>query len=147
MEVGQGSRPTRALGAKGSELEMTMYRRILVVDDEEALRHLIRRNLEVRGNEVREAATAEEAIEAISSDRPDLLLLDLNLPDRSGWDVLRVLRERGIELPTVVISAVRVVPARLAEFRPMGYLPKPFPLEALLRLVAEGATSEPSLSF
>jgi len=64
------------------------------------------------------------------------MLLDINLPDRSGWDVLRELRERGIRVATVIVSAVRVSPARLDEFRPVAYLPKPFPLDALLRLVA-----------
>ena len=63
------------------------------------------------------------------------MLLDINLPDRSGWDVLRDLRG-GQGGATVIISAVRVSADRLAEFRPLAYLPKPFPLEALLRLVA-----------
>ncbi|MFN8515929.1 MAG: response regulator [Chloroflexia bacterium] len=69
------------------------------------------------------------------AERPDLLLLDINLPDRTGWDVLRELRERGVVVPTVIVSAVRVSQSRLDEFRPLAYLPKPFPLEALLRIV------------
>jgi DNA-binding response OmpR family regulator len=67
------------------------------------------------------------------------LLLDINLPDRSGWDVLRELRRRGTDVPTIIVSAVRVSPNRLEEFHPLAYLPKPFPLEALLRLVLGGA--------
>ncbi len=63
------------------------------------------------------------------------MLLDINLPDHSGWDVMRELRRLGIDVPTIVVSAVRVSQSRLEEFHPMAYLPKPFPLEALLRLV------------
>ncbi len=118
------------------------YRQVLLVDDEAAFRQIIARNLTARGVEVREADTAGRAIADIAEDRPDLLLLDLNLPDRSGWDVLRALRRQGIDVPTVVISAVRVPTSRLEEFRPLAYLPKPFPLEALLRLVLGSATDE-----
>jgi DNA-binding response OmpR family regulator len=112
-----------------------MYRRILIVEDEPTLRRVIGRNLTARGLLVSEAATAAAAISAVLAERPDLMLLDINLPDHTGWDVLRTLRSRGVEVPTVVVSAVRVGQNRLEEFRPLAYLPKPFPLEALLRIV------------
>jgi DNA-binding response OmpR family regulator len=112
-----------------------MYRHVLIVEDEARLRRVIARNLTSRGVVVEEVETGAEAVRAAGESRPDLLLLDINLPDCSGWDVLRALRLRGVEVPTVVITAVRVTPDRLAEFRPLAYLPKPFPLEALLRLV------------
>ena len=115
------------------------YRRVLIVEDETLLRRVIAQNLASRGLIVREADSAGAAIEAVTAERPDLLLLDINLPDRTGWEVLRELNRRGIELPTIVMSAVRVQPARLAEFHPIAYLPKPFPLESLLRLVVEPA--------
>ena len=113
----------------------TPYRRVLLVEDEATLRRVIARNLAGRGLLVREAETAAEALQALRAEAPDLLLLDINLPDRTGWDILRDLRERGAEVPTIVVSAVRVSQSRLAEFHPLAYLPKPFPLEALLRLV------------
>ena len=111
------------------------YQRIVLADDEATFRRLIAKNLVGRGIEVREATTGAEAIGAVREQCPDLLLLDINLPDRTGWDVLRELRRQGIEVPTIIVSAVRVNPNRLQEFRPLAYLPKPFPLEALLRLV------------
>jgi DNA-binding response OmpR family regulator len=117
---------------------------VLVVEDEATLRRVVVRNLTARGLAVREAETAAEALRAVADERPDLLLLDLNLPDRSGWDVLRELRRQGIELPTIVVSAVRCGPERLGEFRPLAYLPKPFPLDALLRLVMPSAEAEAS---
>ena len=85
--------------------------------------------------QVREVGTAADAVDVSTADRPDLMLLDINLPDRSGWDVMRELRRLGIDVPTIVVSAVRVNQSRLDEFHPMAYLPKPFPLEALRRLV------------
>lgn len=111
------------------------YRSVLLVEDEAPFRRALARNLTNRGVEVREAGTAEEAVAAATQALPELLLLDISLPDRSGWDVLRELRQRGIMAPTIVLSATRVLPQRLAEFRPLACLPKPFPLEALLRLV------------
>ena len=119
-----------------------MYRRIILVEDEAPLPRLIHRNLAGRGHEVREATTAAQAVAALSEEKPDLLLLDINLPDRSGWDVLRELRRQHCEVPTVVVSAVRCGQDRLEEFRPIAYLPKPFPLEALLRIVG----NDPSAS-
>ncbi len=116
-----------------------MYSNIVVVEDADALRRVIVLNLRRRGCRVREATTAAEAIAELREELPDLLLLDIFLPDRSGWDVLRELRQRGIEVPTIVLSAVRVTQSRLGEFHPLAYLPKPFPLDALLRLVDGGA--------
>ena len=73
------------------------YGTILVVEDEATLRQVITRNLEARGHAVRGAETATEALRHLSDRTPDLMLLDINLPDRSGWDVLRELREHHIE--------------------------------------------------
>jgi CheY-like chemotaxis protein len=116
-------------------------RRVLVVEDEAPLRMIIRRNLERRGITVDEAGDAAEAVAAVRDRVPDLLLLDINLPDRTGWDVLRDLRAVG-ELPrTVVVSAVRISPELLREFGVEAYLPKPFPIESLVGLVAGGMPS------
>jgi DNA-binding response OmpR family regulator len=111
---------------------------VLVVEDEPLLRGIIMRNLVSRGYVAREAASADEALAVCRTETPELLLLDINLPDRTGWDVLRELAAEGRRIPTVVLSAVRVSPARLAEFQPLAYLPKPFPIEALLRLLEQG---------
>jgi DNA-binding response OmpR family regulator len=107
--------------------------RVLVVEDDEQLRRIITTNLMARGHDVRQAADASAALAALADEQPDLLILDINLPDRTGWDVLR-----EAHLPDAVrvlmLTAVPVSPRRLAELRPVAYLPKPFPLEALLRL-------------
>lgn len=70
-------------------------------------------------------------------------MLDINSPDQTGWEVLRELKRRGSAVPTIIISAVRVNQNRLDEFHPLAYLPKPFPLDALLRLVLGNPQPEP----
>lgn len=114
-----------------------MCRQILIVEDEVLLRRVIARNLRGRGFEVQEAELAHEAISMAAHEAPDLMLLDINLPDRTGWDVLRELGHQGLTIPTIIVSAVRVSQSRLDEFHPLAYLPKPFPLEALLRIISD----------
>ena len=120
-----------------------LYRTVLLVEDEVTFRRVIARNLSGRGLLVREVGTADEAVAVSTAERPDLMLLDINLPDHTGWDVMRELHRLGIDVPTIVVSAVHVSQSRLEEFHPMAYLPKPFPLEALLRLVFRTSSDEP----
>jgi len=113
----------------------TRYRNVLVVEDDNVLARIIERNLSARGVRVLRAASVGEALAAIAVARPDAMLLDIDLPDRTGWDLLRSLQTRDMKIPAIVVSGTRVTPERLAEFKPIAYLPKPFPLDALLRLV------------
>jgi CheY-like chemotaxis protein len=117
-------------------------RRVLLVDDAPTFRAVIARILASHGYAVREVGSVADALAAWREERPDWLLLDIDLPDRTGWDVLRELSDAGQSVPTVIVSAVRVSAARLAEFRPLAYLPKPFPIEALLRLLEHGAATD-----
>jgi DNA-binding response OmpR family regulator len=109
---------------------------VLVVEDEEPIRQVILRNLERRGYRVSEARTVAWAVESCGRDGPDVLVLDINLPDGSGWDVLRELGARGLPRPAVVVISAAPPPRRrLAEFGPVSFLPKPFLIDALLRAV------------
>lgn len=124
--------------------------RILLIEDDEVLRDLIERNLRIRGHEVSIAGDVQEALNHLRGDSFDLTFLDINLPDKTGWDILRVALQEGVlhteevegnekKLPVVVLSAVRISPGRLAEFHPLAHLPKPFPMDALLRFANEAA--------
>jgi CheY-like chemotaxis protein len=86
---------------------------------------------------VTEAGSAEEADAFMRAGLPpSLLVLDVNLPGDTGWDLLRSPTMRVAGSPPVIIaSAVTVSPRQLAEFSVAGYLPKPFPLETLLQTV------------
>jgi CheY-like chemotaxis protein len=84
---------------------MTSRARVLVVDDERFFREAIRELLEAAGHPVSTAATAGDALEAAADAEIGVVVLDIQLPDRSGLEVLRALRERRPELRVVMLSA------------------------------------------
>jgi DNA-binding response OmpR family regulator len=110
---------------------------ILLVEDDEALRHILAGHLRRHGYDVIEADSAERAAQVLAmTPRPSLVVLDINLPGGTGWDLLRTPQMQVAGRPPVVVaSAVTVSHRRLAEFAVDGYLPKPFPLETLLQTV------------
>lgn len=78
---------------------------ILVVDDEPPIRRLLRTSLSSQGFGVVEAADGREAAEQIRRSSPDLVILDLGLPDMSGLDLIRTVRAGGSSLPILVLSS------------------------------------------
>jgi DNA-binding NtrC family response regulator len=114
---------------------------VLVVDDEEAARYGMRRALSSMGCRVDEAGSVDEAQVSISKRAPDLLLLDVNLPGRSGLDFLRELKETESEGPLVVLITAHGSERMAVEAMKAGaydYLPKPFEVDDL-RLVVKNA--------
>lgn len=111
--------------------------RLLLVEDEARLRQSIALALSSHGYDIDLAGTAAEAIEKACNRPCDLILLDLNLPDATGWDVLRRLDALHARPPTIVLSAIFPSAQRMHEFAPAAVLQKPFPIDALLRLVRE----------
>ncbi|HZP26350.1 MAG TPA: response regulator transcription factor [Dehalococcoidia bacterium] len=106
--------------------------RILVVEDEAQLRFALRRYLEQAGYEVREVEDGAGALREVAAFKPDVVLLDLMLPDMSGVDVCRDIR-RGHETPIVVLSALgdEDTKVRALDQGADGYLTKPFGMEEL----------------
>ena len=107
--------------------------RILVVDDEPALRRAVERNLAGHGFEVRGAETGEEGLELETRFHPDLVLLDLVLPDIPGTEVITRLRERS-SVPIIVLSVREAEgdKVRALELGADDYLTKPFGVDELL---------------
>lgn len=111
--------------------------RILVVDDDRAVRESLRRSLSFNGYSVELAHDGVEALELISSDRPDAVVLDVMMPRLDGLEVCRHLRSTGDDLPILVLTARDSVSERVAglDAGADDYLPKPFALEELLARV------------
>ena len=79
--------------------------KILIVDDEENIRLFLRDNLHFEGYEICEAGDGREALDKAEDCNPDLIILDIMLPKRSGLDCLREIRASGIHTPAIVITA------------------------------------------
>ena len=130
---------TRLQGRRGSsvlEAHNELMQTVLVVEDEQDIREALRRYLERAGLSVLTASTGAEALRLIETIRPDLLLLDLGLPDIDGMDVLA---SAVPDIPVIVLTARTSVNDRIAGLR-MGaddYVVKPFsPTEVVLRVRA-----------
>ena len=107
--------------------------RILVVDDEPPIRKLLRASLGVQGFEVAEAANGAEARAFLNENLPDLIILDLGLPDVAGHELLRQWREKDVATPVVILSS-RTDEAGIVEALELGaddYITKPFSTKEL----------------
>jgi CheY-like chemotaxis protein len=116
---------------------------ILVVDDTPALLDLVRVALEAEGYRVVTCLESREAVRLAFEERPDVIMLDVVMPEVSGWEVLARLRaDPAFARTPVIVCTAYVAEAlgRLAELRGpdqhLGLLPKPFELEELLEVVA-----------
>ena len=113
--------------------------RILVVEDTPAFAEALQRNLTLEGHHVLLATRAQEALARAAHEPPDLIVLDLGLPDRDGYHVLRELRARGQQCPVLILSARSLESDKVEGFR-LGaddYVTKPFgALELLARISA-----------
>ncbi|MBA2305837.1 MAG: response regulator transcription factor [Acidobacteria bacterium] len=115
---------------------MTRPAQILLVDDEMAIQRAIAPLLRSRGYAVTLAATGREALDAFERDRPDIVILDLGLPDMDGTEVCRLLRERA-ETPILVLSARGAEKDKVTALDQGAddYITKPFGPEELMARV------------
>jgi two-component system response regulator MprA len=111
--------------------------RILVVDDDPAVRQALKRALRLEGYEVELAADGAEALEAVGSDRPDAIVLDVAMPRLDGLEACRRLRSNGNRTPVLMLTARDEVSDRVAglDAGADDYLVKPFALEELFARV------------
>jgi excisionase family DNA binding protein len=107
---------------------------VLLVDDDAQVREAVRVNLEMEGYTVREASSAEEGLSALEHEAPDLILLDVLMPQVDGWEMLRRVQARhGVgSIPVVMFSGQVDVGVEAAQRGAQGFVGKPFDLRALI---------------
>jgi len=110
---------------------------LLVVDDEPDIRMLLRDQLELEGFRVLEAGRALEAVELARERLPDLITMDLMLPDLDGFEAIRLLREneRTRETPVIILSAIELGDDDTRALGPTVHLAKPFSSADLLATI------------
>jgi two-component system, chemotaxis family, chemotaxis protein CheY len=121
-----------------------MSRHILVVDDDLAIRQAITMILESEDYRVATAADGLEALDRIAELNPAVVLLDLQMPVLTGWEVLKRLAEEGATVPVVVMTAGYRAQAEAATYNAAGYLAKPFELDDVLEVVRRFAGAPPT---
>src|SRR3954465_4089576 len=111
-----------------------MLPRVLVIEDDADLRRLLRRGLEEEGFEVTQASLGKDAVALAEHDPPELMVVDIGLPDADGRDVVQAVRSRGVESPVLFLTARDQMVDRLAGFSAGGddYLTKPFEFAELI---------------
>ena len=116
---------------------VTEPQRVLVVDDEVYIRDLVSSALRIAGLEPIVVGDAAGALVAVPRDRPDLVVLDVGLPDMDGFELCRTLRERGEQVPVVFLTARDAKEDMLQGFTKGGddYMTKPFSLDELIARV------------
>jgi CheY-like chemotaxis protein len=118
-------------------------KRVLVIDDDLPIRGMMAAALRQHGFQVLLAGDGAEGQRALTIHHPDIILLDLAMPDVNGWDFLQRLQETGHlgKVPIIVVSAhVRVEPQALLQMGVAAILPKPFNLPELIQLIEHLAT-------
>jgi excisionase family DNA binding protein len=109
---------------------------VLIVDDDDKLREYVRVNLEAEGYTVREAANAEDGLVALGEESPDLILLDVMMPQVDGWEMLRRIQEHtGVGAIPVIMFSGKVDERSAAEAASrgaQGFIGKPFDPRSLI---------------
>jgi two-component system OmpR family response regulator len=108
--------------------------RISIVEDDADLRRVLVRGLEEEEFEVRAFMNGTDLLASVDRQAPDVLVVDIGLPDADGRDVCQALRARGVHAPVLFLTARDALPDRLAGFSSGGddYMTKPFALDELI---------------
>lgn len=116
---------------------------VLVVDDDAAIRSAVRDVLESEGIAVETASNGADALEKVSRQRPGLVLLDMRMPVLDGWGFASALRERGLALPVVVMTAAADASRWADEIGAIGVVAKPFGVAELVNAVRRYSGAAP----
>lgn len=111
--------------------------KVLVADGDSKIRDLIRTNLTAGNMQVTEAGTAWDCVRLVWRENPDLIILDLGLPDHDGWEVLRLMRTSGIleEAGVIITSPDFLTPSMLRKARATDFIRKPLDVRHLVPCV------------
>ena len=122
---------------------MTEHAPVLVVDDDAAIRDAVRDVLEGEGIVVETATDVADALEKVGRQVPRLVLLDMRMPVMDGWRFAGALRDRGMELPVVVMTAAADARRWASEIGAVGVVPKPFAITELVSAVRQFSAEAP----
>ena len=117
---------------------------VLVVDDQDSIRHFVKKSLEEEGYAVRDCASVREAREALKDDLPDLCVFDLKLPDGTGMELLREIKTVQTEVPVILMTAFGELETAVEAMSAgaFWFVKKPFQTEELLALVSRALESQ-----
>lgn len=123
---------------------MTTAATIFVVDDDDAVRKGLSLTLAERGYPVASFDSAERFLEALDTDRPGCLLLDIRMPDVSGLELQDILRSKGIKIPIIFITGHGDIPMTVRAMRhgAIDFLEKPYKLDVLLHRIEEALAED-----
>lgn len=113
--------------------------KVLVVDDTKNIRTLLTKCLQIEGHEVKTAADGHDALEIFYKESFDLAFLDIKMPNYSGTEVLKQIREKGINTPVIIITAYATIKnaVECTQLGAVAYLQKPFTADKVRVVLAQ----------
>ena len=119
-------------------------KKILIVDDNSLLSKTIDIWLSKKGHDVKMFYTGADAVKYLFEEKPDSIVLDIELPDCDGWFIARVLErlEWGKDVPLIVMSVLDPDGAKIAELKPYAYIQKPFDMVHLVQTVERSLSEQ-----
>lgn len=111
--------------------------RVLLIEDDASIRQVVGYALSDEGYQVAVAPDGQAALEAVSRQQPDVILLDMKMPGMDGWEFVKLYRMRyGHAAPIIVFTAAQDAAQRAADVGVEGYISKPFDLDVLVKRVS-----------
>lgn len=123
-------------------------KKIIIVDDDALLTHTMGMCLKQRGHEVRAVGSGVEAVKFLFKDNPDVVVVDIGLPDCDGWFLAKLLGKLDLakRVPVIIMSVLDPDRAKIAEARPYAYIQKPFDMGQLIQVIEKSLSEENDLA-
>jgi len=127
----------------GEKVQIDHTGPILIVEDDPDILSSVADILDFEGYDVVTAADGAIGLDLLEKSQPTLILLDMRMPVVNGWDFARIMKERGYEVPVLVMTAAQDARRWAEEIGAVGYIPKPFHITDLLDAVERFHPSGP----